>query len=365
MLQEPLTGPAAWHGPDLAGRDEWTVRLSPAHLAELDAALHTARSRGVTLLRSTAADFPLPTLAAGLERIAEELENGRGFVLVKGLPVDRYGAAAAGRALWGIGRHLGVPVSQNAAGHLLGHVRDTGRTMADPATRGYQTRTGLGFHTDGSDVLALLCLRPAAEGGRIGLASSAAVHNAVLARRPDLAARLYRRYAVDRREEHAPDERPYDTVPLACWHEGRLSLRYNRCHLESAQRFPDAPRPEPEDTELFDLIDESASSPASRLDLDLEAGDLLLVNNLAVLHSRSAYRDGPGHRRYLLRLWLALRQGRPLPPALWTDPYRADTDTGRGGVPPRDVITPPHPADRTVRLPHRSRHRLGPKETTP
>ncbi|MEW1907479.1 TauD/TfdA family dioxygenase [Kitasatospora sp. NPDC085895] len=365
MLQEHLTGPAAWHGPDLAGRDAWTVRLSPAHLAELDAALHTARSRGTTLLRSTAADFPLPTLAAELGGIADELENGRGFVLVKGLPVDRYGAGAAANVLWGIGRHLGTPVSQNAAGHLLGHVRDTGRTPADPATRGYQTRNALGFHTDGSDVLALLCLRPAAAGGRIGLASSAAVHNAVLAHRPDLARRLYRRYAVDRREEHGPGERPYDTVPLACWHAGRLSLRYHRCHLESAQRFPDAPRLEPADTELFDLIDGAASSPAARLDLDLEAGDLLLVNNLAVLHSRSAYRDGPGHRRHLLRLWLALRQGRPLPPALWTDPYRADTAPGRGGVPPRDVITPQHRADRTVRLPYRSHHRLAPKETTP
>ncbi|MFD0531733.1 hypothetical protein ACFQ1I_42355 [Kitasatospora arboriphila] len=103
MLQEHLTGPAAWHGPDLAGRDTWTVRLSPAHLAELDAALHTARSRGTTLLRSTAADFPLPTLAAELDGIAEELENGRGFVLVKGLPVDRCGAGAAANVLWGIG----------------------------------------------------------------------------------------------------------------------------------------------------------------------------------------------------------------------------------------------------------------------
>ncbi|WP_052390100.1 TauD/TfdA family dioxygenase [Streptomyces sp. NRRL B-24484] len=365
MLHAPLTGPAAWHGPDLAGRDEWTVRLSPAHLAELDAALHTARGRGTTLLRSTAADFPLPTLATELDRIADELENGRGFALVKGVPVDRYDQAAAGTLLWGIGRHLGAPVSQNAAGHLLGHVRDTGRTMADPATRGYQTRTALGFHTDGSDVLALLCLRPAAAGGRIGLASAATVHNTVLARRPDLARRLYRRYAVDRREEHGPGERPYDTVPLACWHADRLSLRYHRCHLESAQRFPDAPRLEPADTELFDLIDESATSPAARLDLDPEAGDLLLVNNLAVLHSRSAYRDGPGHRRHLLRLWLALHRGRPLPPALWTDPHRADTGPGRGGVPPRDVIAPPHPADRTVRLPPQSRRRLGPKETTP
>ncbi|MFD0531734.1 TauD/TfdA family dioxygenase [Kitasatospora arboriphila] len=258
-------------------------------------------------------------------------------------------------------RRPGLPERR---GHLLGHVRDTGRTLADPATRGYQTRNALGFHTDGSDVLALLCLRPAAAGGRIGLASSAAVHNAVLAHRPDLARRLYRRYAVDRREEHGPGERPYDTVPLACWH-GQAQPALPPVPPGVRTAVPRRAAAGAADTELFDLIDGAASSPAARLDLDLEAGDLLLVNNLAVLHSRSAYRDGPGHRRHLLRLWLALRRGRPLPPALWTDPHRADTAPGRGGVPPRDVIAPQHRADRTVRLPYRSHHRLAPKETTP
>ncbi|MFE0460287.1 TauD/TfdA family dioxygenase [Kitasatospora sp. NPDC058965] len=372
MLQESLVGPAVWHGPELADPDAWTTRLTPTQLAELDAALHTVRRRDLTLLRCTAADFPLPTLAAELERIAGELEHGRGFALVRGLPVARYGEAAASTLFWGLGRHLGVPVSQNADGHLLGHVRDTGRSLADPATRGYQTRAGLSWHTDGSDALALLCLRPAASGGRIGLVSSAAVHNAVLARRPDLVSRLYRRYAVDRREEHGPGERGYDTLPLACWHAGKLSLRYNRCHLESAQRFPDAPRLEPADIELFDLIDELADSPGFRLDLDLAAGDLLLVGNHAVLHSRTEYRDHGGHRRHLLRLWLTLRQGRSLPDHLWADPDRVDGGAGRGAVPPRDVIAvPPRGVIAAPRRGNRrvppppARHRAGPKESTP
>ncbi|MFJ2582252.1 TauD/TfdA family dioxygenase [Kitasatospora aureofaciens] len=363
MLQEPLLGPAAWHGPELADPDEWTLSLTPVQLAELDAALRTVRRRDLTLLRCTAADFPLPTLAVELERIAEELEHGRGFALVKGIPVGRYGEAAASTLFWGIGQHLGVPVSQNADGHLLGHVRDTGRSLADPATRGYQTSAGLPCHTDGSDALALLCLRPAASGGRIGLVSSAAVHNAVLARQPDLAARLYRRYAVDRREEHGPGERGYDTVPLACWHAGKLSLRYNRCYLESAQRFPDAPRLEPADIELFNLIDELADSPEFRLDLDLAAGDLLLVGNHAVLHSRTEYQDLAGHRRHLLRFWLTLRQSHALPHDLWADPHRADSGAGRGGVPPRDVIAPPRRGSR--RIPHPTRHRATPKESRP
>jgi hypothetical protein len=330
------------------------LRLSPAQLAELEAALHAVRRRDLTLLRTSAEDFPLPTLASELQRIADELEHGRGFAVIRGIPVERYGETAAKAVFWGIGRHLGTPVSQNAAGHLLGHVRDTGRSLADPATRGYQTGAALPFHTDGSDALALLCLHPAASGGRIGLASSAALHNAVLARRADLAARLYRRYAVDRREEHRPGERPYDTVPLACWHAGRLSLRYHRPYLESAQRFPDAPRLEAADAELFDLIDELAGSEELRLDLDLEQGDLLLVGNYAVLHSRSEHQDRPGRQRHLLRLWLMLHQSRSLPRNLWADPHRSEY--GRGGVPPRDLL--PHPVRRT------SRRAIRPKETS-
>ncbi|MCM2416427.1 hypothetical protein LNW71_35260 [Streptomyces sp. RKAG290] len=123
-----------------AGRlGEWVLRLSSAQIDELDAALRAVQERSIPLLKITSGDFPLPTLAGELEHIADVLENGRGFVLVKGIPVERYNQAAAGTVFWGVGRHLGTPVSQNASGHMLGHARDTGRSLTDPATRGYQT----------------------------------------------------------------------------------------------------------------------------------------------------------------------------------------------------------------------------------
>lgn len=347
VLRRPCTGPAVWSGADMADRDEWVLRLSPEQIEELETALRAVRERGVPLLKVRSADFPLPTLADVLERVADELENGRGFVLVKRIPVERYGRAAASTLFWGLGQHLGIPVSQNAAGHMLGHARDTGRTLADPSTRGYQTRTALPFHTDGSDVLALLCLTPPRAGGRTVLASTGAVYNAVLAHRPDLIERLYRPHHLDRRDEHTPGERPHHVVPLAVWHEGKLSMRYHRPYLESAQRFPDVPRLEPADAELFDLIDRVASSPRHRLDVGFETGDLLLVNNHAVLHSRTEYEDfaEPERKRHVLRLWLTLRKGRGLPSHFWGDLPETRGGSGRGGITPRDLVTPPGSGD--------------------
>ncbi|MBL1112473.1 TauD/TfdA family dioxygenase [Streptomyces sp. 110] len=121
------------------------------------------------------------------------------------------------------------------------------------------------------------------------MASSAALYNALPEQRPDLAARPFRRYCVDRREEHAPGERPWDEAPLAVWHDGRLSIRYDRLLVESAQRFREVPRLEAADVELFDLLDALAESERFRLDLDLEVGEVLLVNNHAVMHRREAY----------------------------------------------------------------------------
>jgi len=329
-LRAPCSGPSVWRGRDLAThQDDWTLRFSSCTLAEIDSALREARKRDLTLLKLTAADFPLPTLAGELERIAEVLEHGRGFAIVKGIPVEQLGEAAASTVFWGLGHYLGRPVPQNAEGHMLGHVRDTGRSLTDSATRGYQTRAALPFHTDGADLLALLPLRTARTGGRISLVSSAAVHNAVLDLRPDLAERLYRTYFFDRRQEHSPEEPPYVAAPLAARPGGALSLHYNRCYLESAQRFPQVPRLEPADMELFDLIDEVAGSPAFRLDIDLEAGDLLLLNSHTVMHARSEFEDHdqPELKRHLLRLWLVF-------------PHRPPVDGARNGVTPRDVIRP-------------------------
>jgi alpha-ketoglutarate-dependent taurine dioxygenase len=337
-LPTPRPDPSVWKGPDLAHSEEWRPRLSAAGLAEIDSALREARRRDRTLLRLTAADFPLTTLAGELARVADDLARGRGFAVVRGIPVERLGETAASTVFWGLVRHLGHPVPQNADGLVLGHVRDTGHGRGDPAARGHGTREALPFHTAGADLLALLPLRTPRSGGHVSLVSSATVLEAVRDLRPDLAERLYRPYCFDRRDEQAPEEAPCTTAPLVSRHDGSaeaLTLRYDRYCLESAQRFPQVPRLEPADRELFDLIDQVSASPEHRLDLDLRAGDLLLVNTHRVMHARSAFEDheSPERRSHALCLWLAFPQG----PGGQTTRHRV---TLRDVIRPRDTASP-------------------------
>ncbi|MEV8563208.1 TauD/TfdA family dioxygenase [Streptomyces sp. NPDC051917] len=335
----PFAGPALWYGPDMAARDDWVLWLSAAHREELRTAVHTARGRGATLLRMTVADFPLPTLAAELERASALLAEGPGVVLIKGVPAGLLGEGGARTVLRGIGQYLGRPVPQTADGSIICHIRDTGPVPNGPATPSHLTRAALPFHTAESDLLGLLCLRSARSGGRTLLAGAAAVHNSVLDARPELAGRLYLGHLFD----GPPGEDACLSSPLVTRHGERPSMRYDRARLDNPAHTvregggPDGARTT--DSELFDLIETTAASPAVRLALDLQPGDLLLLDNHVVLHARSAYEDfdAAEHKRHLLRLWLAHHE----------DAGQAGRSAGphsrpvtRAGVTPRDVILP-------------------------
>ncbi|MFB7256205.1 TauD/TfdA family dioxygenase [Streptomyces nojiriensis] len=339
-MRGPFTGPAVWHGPDLTDCDERVLRLSSRQIAELRAAPHTARTPGTTPLRTAVAHFLLPTLAGELEGAAEELASGRRWVLVKGVPVGELGEADAGAVLRAIGQYLGRPLPQGADGHALRRIGDTGGTAAGSAHSDCRTRARAPFHTEESDLLGLLCLRPARSGAVTSLVSSAAVHNALADLRPDLVERLYRTHFFDRRDRHAPGERPYLAAPIATRYGAALSMRYDRCRLEAARSLAGVPRPEPADTELYDLVDRLAGSPRLRLDLHLEAGDLLLLDNHAVMHARPEFEhfDEPerGHHRHLLPLRLARHRDTDPPGTATT--YGPRAKAARRGTAPRDVI---------------------------
>src|SRR5262245_34707921 len=168
---------SAWIGQEMAARRDWIHDLSAAEIDDLDRAVAYARGTGKSLGQLSRDDFPLRVLAGSTGGWLDALDSGRGFVLVRGVPVERYGEEDASLAYWGLGLHLGSAVSQNAAGDLLGHVRDAGLERRDPTVRLYRTRDRLGFHCDGSDIVGLLCLRPAKAGGTSRIASSVAIHN--------------------------------------------------------------------------------------------------------------------------------------------------------------------------------------------
>ncbi len=339
-----MADPGQWYGPELAARGDWIERLSAADLAEIDAAVTAARARNPDLLSLTQAGFALPTLAPRLAGLAREIVWGRGFVLLRGLPVADWGRERAAWAYYGLGLHLGDPVPQNAAGHLLGHVKDLGKDPTNPETRIYQTSYRQLFHTDSCDVVGLLCLQPAKEGGRSAIASSVSIFHAIERERPDLAQVLRQPFTLDRKGEiPAGKQRTYEMAVVHLY-GGCVTTIYARDFIEAAQRFPDAPRLTPAQIEAMDMVDRLANSPEIRLDMDFRPGDMQFLHNHQILHARTAYVDWPEpeRRRHLLRLWLSAREGRELPPVFAERYGEIRVGRRRGGIQvPGQVLAAP------------------------
>jgi hypothetical protein len=255
-------------------------------------------------------------------------------VLLRGVPVEGRPIAESATAYWGIGSYFGKARSQNAKGHLLGHIYDLGGSSAtDPTIRSYATAERQNFHIDRCDVVALLCLRRAKSGGLSAIVSSMTVHNVMAERRPDLLERLYRSFPVDRRGEVPEGKAPFYEAPVFNEHGGRLSVLYSRLHIGSAQRFPEARRLTAEDYEALDMLAELAGDPDLRLDMNFMPGDIQFLHNHTILHARTAYEDwlDADRKRHLLRLWLAPPGARPLPP-VFAECYGDITIGDRGGI---------------------------------
>jgi hypothetical protein len=306
----PIASAAVWTGPEIAGRRDWLHVLTAEEIEDLDRAVAHARALERPLEELTRADFPLSVLAGTVERWLDALEQRAGFLLVRGVPVERYGERDATLAYWGLGLHLGTAISQNAAGDRLGHVRDIGLTERDSSVRLYKTRERLGFHTDGADLIGLLCLRPAKSGGASRIASSAAIYNEILRRRPDLVPVLYEPFPFDANDQERPGERPFFSIPLCRYERGWLRTFYIGWYIRDSQRHPSAPRLSVAQREVIDLIDEIAEDPGIHLEMDFRAGDIQWLKNSVILHARTEYEDyaEPERKRHLLRLWLTSRR---------------------------------------------------------
>jgi len=329
---------SAWYGPGLAARADWMERLSEGEINEVERAVSA-----IELSQSKRAEFNLasidakrhllPTLGPRLQTLLDEVLNGRGFGLIKGLPVEGWTKREAAIAFLLIGIQLGALRMQNAQGHLLGHVKDLGRSSDDPNTRIYQTRERQTFHTDSCDVVALLCLHKAKSGGLSSLVSSTTIFNEMRKRRPELLQVLMEPIETDRRGETPAGSKPYFNIPVFNYHEGLVSAIYQRQYIESARRFQDVPPLTEKQIEALDLFDELANDPQLHLLMDLEPGDIQLVHNHTILHDRTAFEDfpEPDRKRHLLRLWLAPPNARPLP-QVYAERFGSITPGDRGGV---------------------------------
>jgi len=314
VLTRPVHDVSAWTGASLrAGPEDWVWQLDPGTLEEIDRALAAVKASGKAVEEITRDDFALPSLTAEFARIAHELERGRGFVQIRGVDADRHDADDLACIFWGVSAHLGTAISQNARGDLLGWVQDEGRDMADGRTRLYQTALRQRFHTDiGADVVGLCCVRPAREGGLSLIASSIAVHNAMLERHPYLLGVLYDRFNLDWRGEQPAGEKPWYSEPVYVWHEGQLSCRFSASLIESAQAHSGEPLT-PVQREALRRVEELAEELC--IQVAFRPGDMQFISNYMVLHDRTAFVDDAqtGHKRLLYRVWLTLPGGRALP----------------------------------------------------
>ena len=334
LLPERITSPAAWLGPDMA-KDEtaWLYRLTDEDVADLEKAARHYLALGRDIGEISAADFPLSTFASRLLKLRQKLLHGNGIEVLRGLPIAHYSLQFAATVFCGIGAHLGSARSQNAAGHILGHVRDTGASSRDPNTRIYQTAERQTFHTDSADVVALLCIREAKEGGQSLLVSAESIYNRMRELRPELLAKLFDPIATDRRGEVPEGAKPWMEIPPLNWHEGRLTVFYQRQYIDSAQRFDGAMRLTPAHVEALDLFDALANDPALHFSMQLQSGDMQFVYNHSQLHDRTGFIDWaePDRKRHLLRLWLSMAGDRPLPDC-FKERYGSIEVGKRGGI---------------------------------
>ena len=306
-----------WRASDVSDPNRWTVRLDDNDQRELDEALTHAKSVSHDLLDIDRDAFPLPTLSAKLAEIERELIEGRGFVRLSRLAAERYSDDDLTLLYWGIGLHLGDPWPQNMAGHVMGDVTDQGRTPGDPTSRGNEVGlVGLEYHTDGSDLVGLLCLRKAKRGGLSCVANAVAIYNELVRTRPDLVDTLSEPLPWDLRGEQPAGAPGYFMRPVFTDYDDRLFVSFVPFFIRASQRHPAAPRLSPAAVEALDIVSTMARDRDFNVYMDFEPGDMQFINNYHVLHGRTPYEDDVpnGYKRHLKRLWLAAHRLEKRPP---------------------------------------------------
>jgi hypothetical protein len=313
----------AWRAADVSDPLPWTFHLTAHQRNAIVTAAATAFDSGMTVATVRRGNFDLPNLRSLVGSWIEALREGRGFVLIKGFPIDLLTPEQTELAYVGLGLQLGEPVGQDADGNMLGHVRDEGVPRSDPTVRLYKTKARQDFHTDGSDIVGLLCLAQSRIGGESRIASSLAVYNELLATRPDLLEVLYEPMYWDRNGEESPGEDPYFALPVIHDTDGIPRMFFIGWYIRDAQRHAEVPRLAARQLEALDAIERLSNDPEFHVEMTFEPGDIQLLSNAWILHAREAYEedaelDSP---RHLLRLWLMAHD------------FAGADDLLRGGIP--------------------------------
>ncbi len=330
-----ITSAAAWRGDQLGKSQEWVYQLSAAEIAELEQLGARFVEDDPDLRTVQASDYPLVACAAAVKLWGQDVDTGRGFNLVRGLRTQLYSDTLSAAIYYILGLHMGDPIRQSELGDLVDHIYATSdKTMDDPTALSSKVRDKLVFHSDSSDVVALMCLRGARQGGASLLVSGAEIYNEIVRRRPDLAPLLFEPFHWDwRRQDHASPANTY-TSPIISLVDGVFSMYAGALYIMTAQDYPEVPRLRPEQIEVLKLFDEITYEPGMAIEMDFRPGDIQWLSNYAALHSRTQFWDypEPQRKRHLLRLWLSRKVGRPIVPGFGKNGVVSGRATPRPGV---------------------------------
>lgn len=316
-LMEPIEESGCWRPEDLAGTDAWVYRLDEREIADVFDAVAAVEERGLDLKDVTAADFPVPVLAPALADIKAELMEGRGFAVIRGLPIEDRSSFQNIAAYWGISTHIGRAFSQNADGHLLGHVIDQGQSLKTANGRGYRSSEGLNFHADGCDVVSLFVLRLSKGGGEHRLCSSVALYNEMLKRRPEFAEALsYYFYCTRRGEIPKGETKPWFRQPVFSVQDGYFAARGASNTILRGAKLPGVPPLTKDQRDAIAYYQTLARELS--IVIDFEPGDIEYAQSHVTLHARTPIEDWPEpeRKRHLARLLLKVEDARPVIPEI-------------------------------------------------
>jgi len=319
-LMQPIDDPSGWYPEELERSREYLYRLSDAEIGDLTDAVAQVEGRTHDLKEVSRDDVSLPVLGSVLDDLRTEVIDGRGFVMLRGLPVEDRTRFQTAAAFWIVCSHFGPAVSQNGKGHLLGHVKNLGADINSPTGRGYNSPSELSFHADSCDIFGLCCLRTGKSGGQHRIVSSVTVYNEMLKRRPEMVKELAFRFYRSRRGELPPGETvPWTRQPVFSVTDGYFAARGAGSTMKRAQGMPGVPELTAAQKEAVALYQELAGEFA--MNVDFEPGDMQIVHNYVALHARTAYNDWPEpeRRRHLLRLWMSFEGAHPLHPDIVRD----------------------------------------------
>lgn len=318
ILKGKVTDGTIWYVKDMEDDTSWLHPITQEQRQEINNALQIAKANGCTVASITKEDFPLPHFGQLLAQMQTELDKGYGFSVLRGVPIEGLNIDDIELLYSGITAHFGEKFNQDTKGTLIDHVADRGGDYADISVRGYTTNAQLTPHCDSGDLVVLLCVRPAREGGLNNISCTMAVYNELVETHPEYLEPLYNGFHYNIRGNGPIGEYQDITkhrVPVFCYYDDMLSCRYNQKAMLTAEELPGVEPLTDLEKEAINYITELAMRDDIRFDVHLEAGDIAFLNNNTVLHNRGSFvdHDEPEKKRLLLRQWVNLDGARELP----------------------------------------------------